>query len=135
MKKQYRILAALTLIFVLLAGCSKTGTADTNSSASWDLSEAEPIYVTEWPENKYTAQIFEPENGEIDFIYDFSDAGRYCVWMKDMTAEESEDYVEKLRELGFSEVQSEGNEVSAGVLLQRAGVSLSVSYSGQASAC
>ena len=30
-----------------------------------DLSDAEPVYLTECPENEFTAQIVEPEHGEI----------------------------------------------------------------------
>ena len=81
MRRFCRIFVPLVLVcaLTLLAGCSNDNSPSKNNGATWDLANAEPIYVTEWPENKYTSQIIKPENGEIDYIYDFSDCGRYAV--------------------------------------------------------
>ena len=131
MRSVRRICIPFVLIYALtlLAGCSSNNSPSKNNSAAWDLANAEPIYAAQWPENKYTSQIIKPENGEIDYIYDFSDCGRYAVFMKDLSKEESADYIEKLKEQGYSEVASNGNDVSVGTILQKDNVYLSISYS------
>ncbi len=117
-------------VFILLAGCSNNDIPSKNKGTAWDLGNAEPIYVTEWPENGFTSQIVKPQNGEIDYICDYSDSGRYLVVMKDMAEEESANYIEELKKQGYSEIASEGSDVSVGIILQKDDVSLSISYSG-----
>lgn len=70
----------LVCALTLLAGCSNNETANKSNGLTWDLSNAEPVYVTEWPENEFTSQIIKPENGEIDYIYDYSDSGALCCF-------------------------------------------------------
>ncbi len=132
MKRLYRIFVPLILVcaLTLLAGCSNK-TSNESISSTWDLSNIEPIYVTEWPENEFTSQIIKPKNGKVDYIYDFSDSGRYAVFMKDMSEETSAEYIEELKEQGYSEIASEGNDVSVGTMMQRENVNLSISYSGE----
>lgn len=131
MKRVYRIFVPLILVcaFTLLAGCSNNEAANTSNGSTWDLSNVEPVYVTEWPENEFTSQIIKPENGEIDCVYDFSDSERYAVFMKDISAEQSAEYIEELKELGYSEIASDGNYVSVGKMMQKDNVILSVAYS------
>lgn len=131
MKRFYHIFVSLVLVCVLtlLAGCSNNKASNENIGSIWDLSNAEPTYITEWPENEFTSQIIKPENGEVDYIYDFSDSGRYAVFMKEMSETKSADYIEELKEQGYSEVASKGNDVSVGTILQKNNVSLSISYS------
>ena len=95
MRSVRRICIPFVLIcaLALLAGCSSSNSPSKNNGATWDLANAEPIYAAQWPENKYTSQIIKPENGEIDYIYDFSDCGRYAVFMKDLSKAESADYI------------------------------------------
>ena len=131
MRRFCRIFVPLVLVcaLTLLAGCSSNNSPSKYNGATWDLANAEPIYATEWPENEYTSQIIKPENGEIDYIYDFSDCGRYAIFMKELSKAESADYIEKLKEQGYSEVASKGNNVSVGTILQKNNVYLSISYS------
>ena len=98
--------------------------------AAWDLADAQPVYVTEWPENAFTSHILKPQNGEIDHIYDYRDSGRYAVCMKEISMEQSEAYVEALKEQGYSDIISDENAVSVGTMLKKGDVSLSISYSG-----
>ena len=49
--------------------------------------------------------------------------------MKELSKEESADYIEELKEQGYSEVASKGNDVSVGTILQKNNVYLSISYS------
>lgn len=122
---------ALVCALTLLVGCSSNKDSQTSNNSTWDLSNVEPVYVSEWPENEFTAQIIKPENGEIDYIYDYSDSGRYAVFMKEMSEEESAEYIKELKALGYSEIASEGNDVSVGTIMQKDDVALSVAYSGE----
>lgn len=133
MKRFCRIFVPLILVcaLTLLAGCSNNETANKSNGLTWDLSNAEPVYVNEWPENEFTSQIIKPENGEIDYIYEYSDSGRYAVFMKDMSEEKSAEYIEELKGQGYSEIASEGNDVSVGTMMQKDNVTLSISYSGE----
>lgn len=130
MKRFYHIFLPWVLVcaLTLFAGCSNNSSNE-SIGPTWDLSDAEPSYITEWPENEFTSQITKPKNGEVDYIYDFSASGRYAVFMKEMSAEKSADYIEELKEQGYSEVASKGNDVSVGTILQKNNVSLSISYS------
>lgn len=119
------------MCLTLLVGCSSNKDSQTSNNSTWDLSNVEPVYVSEWPENEFTAQIIKPENGEIDYIYDYSDSGRYAVFMKEMSEEESAEYIKELKALGYSEIASEGNDVSVGTIMQKDDVALSVAYSGE----
>lgn len=93
------------------------------------LADNEPVYVTQWPENEYTSQIIKPEYGEMDYVYDNSDSGRYALFLKNISEEESADYIETLKEHGFSELISEGNDASVGTILEKDKVTLSIAYS------
>ncbi|HIZ56069.1 MAG TPA: hypothetical protein H9671_07690, partial [Firmicutes bacterium] len=92
--------------------------------------DAQPVYVTEWPDNEYTTQIVKPEYGEMDYIVDYSASGRYAVNLKNISEEESAAYVEELKESGYSEIFSEGNDASVGTMLKKDDVTLSIAYSG-----
>lgn len=93
------------------------------------LTDAVPVHVTAWPENEYTSQIVKPEWGEMDYIYDLSDSGRYALFLKEISEEESRAYIEQLKEAGFSEAVSAGNAISVGTILKKGDVLLSIAYS------
>lgn len=122
----YYILCVTVLL--LLAGCQGNTAPADGSDGSW-LLEAEPEYVSEWPENEFTECIPEPEHGELDYICDYSESGRYQVVIKEIEMSESEEYVDTLLSMGYAELVSDGNNVSVGRMLQRDNVTLSVSYS------
>lgn len=130
MKHHVRILLSLAagLALTLSAGCSGSSILE-NNRTDWSLSGLEPLYLNEWPENEFTAQIPEPDDGQIDYAFDASDSGRYAVFWKEIGMEESADYVERLKDQGYSEVRAEKNEVSVGTILQKGAATLSISYS------
>ena len=102
---------------------------DTGWDSAWVIPEdVSPEYVTEYPENEFTAQIIKPEHGNVDYIMDFSDDRRYMITFSDISQTEADEYIEKLKELGYSEIASEGNEVSVGTMLYKDGVYLSIAY-------
>lgn len=132
MKNRFRYIAAFTTLLctlVLIAGCSKNNASALPDNVLPGLTSVAPEYVTEWPENEYTKHIPQPEHGVMHYVCDYSDAGRYLVALTDLTQEDSGDYVDVLKEQGFTEIHSEGNQVSVGTMLQKDKVALSIAYS------
>ena len=117
------LLLVLLLTLTVLAGCSAPG-----GNPEWNASGAAPVYLTEWPENEYTAQIPRPASGEMDYILDFSDSGRYALYLKNISEEESAQYIEELKKHGFSVRFSEGNDQSVGTMLEKGKVSVNIAY-------
>lgn len=124
---------ALAALVLLTAGCRAPAPAGT-SAASWAAADAEPAYTTEWPENEYTAKIVKPAHGEMDYVLDYASSGRFGLVLKDISEAESEEYVDALKDYGYSELLSEEGDVSVGTMLEKEGVILSVSYSESAMA-
>ena len=123
------LLAALLLTLCVLTGCSNKNNLDNNTQSAWNLADAEPIYVTEWPENDYTSQVVKPEHGEIDYVFDLSDSGRYALFLKEISEEESNEYINRLKQSGYSEIISKGNEVSLGTMLKKDNTILNIALS------
>ena len=73
--------------------------------------------------------IMELQNGTVDYVLDYTDSGRYAVFIKDISSEESDQYVKELKENGYSEIHSDANDVSVGTMLESEDAYLSISYS------
>ena len=112
---------------LMLAGCAPNSDPSAQY-ASW-LTGAEPIYVSEWPDNALTAGLPRPESGEIDYIYDLSDSGHYAIYYKDISIEQGKAYVQALKESGWTEIASGDGGVSVGELLQKGDTVLSAALS------
>ena len=123
-----RLLPILSLCaLTALAGCAPKSDPSAQY-ASW-LTGAEPIYVSEWPDNALTAGLPRPESGEIDYIYDLSDSGHYAIYYKDISIEQGKAYVQALKESGWTEIASGDGGVSVGELLQKGDTVLSAALS------
>ena len=61
------------------------------------------------------------QNGTVDYVLDYTDSGRYAVFIKDISSEESDQYVKELKENGYSEIHSDTNDVSVGTMLESRG--------------
>ena len=123
-----RLLSALSLCaLIALTGCAPKSDPSAQY-ASW-LTGAEPVSVSEWPDNALTAGLPRPESGEIDYIYDLSDSGHYAIWYKNISIEQGRAYVQALKDEGFIEAASEDGGVSVGTLLQRGDTVLSAALS------
>lgn len=123
-----RLLSALSLCaLIALTGCAPKSDPSAQY-ASW-LTGAEPIYVSEWPDNALTAGLPRPESGEIDYIYDLSDSGHYAIYYKDISIEQGKAYVQALKESGWTEIASGDGGVSVGELLQKGDTILSAALS------
>lgn len=84
------------------------------------------VYVDEIPENVFTAQIPKPANGTIDYVIDDSSLGRYALFFKDITMEQSEAYIEELKSAGYKNVAGTKEDVAIGEMLQKDDVMLSI---------
>lgn len=120
--RKWRALAMLLAVLVILSACSPRETA-------WQATDAEPIAVSQWPENDFTAQIFPPQSGEIDFVYDYSASNRYALSFRNLSTEDASEYVDALKAAGFAEITAEANDASAGTMLQKGDTTLSIAYS------
>lgn len=89
----------------------------------------EPEYLTEWPDNAFTKKISQPESGAIAYVLDYTETGRYAIFIKDISPEESDRYVKALKDNGYSEIHSATNNVSFGTILKREDTYLSISHS------
>ena len=129
-KKLGALILAALLVCVIFTGCSaKNDQIVGLDDKTWDLTGAEPEHLTEWPENPFTEKIAKPQSGTVDYVLDYSDSGRYAIFVKDISTEESDKYVEELKAAGYSEMHSDGNSASVGMMLERDDAYLSVSYS------
>ena len=110
MKKLW-ILAACLL---LLTGCAQQA--------------SQPEETALRPENEFTAQIPQPQVGTPDSVLDSTSNGRYAVFLRGISMEDSAAYVDLLKLQGYAEVAGEGNDVSVGTLLQKGQTCLSIAY-------
>lgn len=118
------------LAYFLFAGCSVKGNPTVESSnAAWDMTGAETEYLTQWPENAFTEKITQPQNGTVDYVLDYTDSGRYAIFIQDISSEESDQYVKELKDNGYAEIHSDANDVSVGIMLENEDAYLSISYS------
>lgn len=135
-----RVVIAVALgMLVFLTGCagksdgvdsSGAGTEQSLTGSSW-LAGVEPEAISEWPENDFTGNISKPEVGEISHVYDGSEQGRFAIDWAGIDRESADAYVESLKELGYTEVETEGNEASVGTMLQKDNIYLNIAYSGE----
>ena len=96
----------------------------------WDKSiEPCAVYLTDYPENEFTARIPKPANGTIDYVIDDSANGRYAVFFKDITMEQSEAYIKDLKAAGYKNVAGKKEDIAIGEMLQKDDVMLSVACS------
>ena len=120
--RKWSILALLFAVLAILSACLPRETA-------WQATDAEPVAVSQWPENDFTARIFPPQSGEIDSVYDYSASHRYVLSFRNLSIEDAAEYVAALKAAGFAEITSEANDASAGAMLQKGDTTLSIAYS------
>ena len=122
---KWSILALLLAVLAILSACSPR-------EAAWQAADAEPVAVSQWPENDFTARIFPPQSGEINSVYDYSSSHRYALSFRNLSMEDAAEYVTALKAAGFAEIASEANDASAGAMLQKGDTTLSIAYSQDA---
>ena len=135
MKKAYGIFLVVVLI-VIVTACGNSSVSDGDAANNSENSLPENFVVLdagEWPQNEYTANIPQPDSGK--FLRGWIDPDKeYCyLELSDITQDESEQYVQTLKEAGFTEVEKVAEEInddyiSVGTLLSCEETSVSVSY-------
>ena len=123
---RFKTILALLLLALLLAGCSAGG-KDALPDA---LLETSYTYPDEWPENRFTDCIPQPDGCTVESVRDLSSVGRYELNLSDITRDETHAYIRRLESEGYRNLGGDENEHSGGVMLQRGTVLLSVSWSG-----
>lgn len=121
-----RIRWILFLCVLMLAGCAAPAKPE---ESIWRVTLEDYVPASEWPENDYTAQILKPESGQVEYINDWSSEGKFGVWLKDISREESNQYVEQLKEAGYQEISQAENSASGGTMLWKNDIYLSIAYS------
>ncbi|MFR8088811.1 MAG: hypothetical protein ACLU6B_09965 [Lachnospirales bacterium] len=117
----------LFLCFLIcFAGCAAPAKSE---ESIWRVTAEDFAPASDWPENDYTAQILKPESGQVEYINDWSSEGKFGVWLKDISREESNRYVEQLKDKGYQEISQAENSVSVGTMLWKNEIYLSIAYS------
>ncbi len=112
--------------FICFAGCA---TPEKPEESIWRVTAEDYVPASEWPENDYTARIPRPESGQVEYINDWSLEGKFGVWLTDLSKEDSDQYVEQLKEAGYQEISQAENSVSVGTMLWKDDIYLSIAYS------
>ena len=118
---------------VLWSGCQGAESEEPGSSLP---TQEEVIWLPEgeWPENEWTATLPDPPEGTVERAWIAQ--GNYCAVSMNFTAQQSQDYLERLKEAGFVPVvednpqplQGQEDVISHNLLLQGEQVALSISY-------
>ena len=75
-----------------------------------------------------TALLPQPEHGQVTALYETADGSSLGITLADLTREEAQAYQGQLEQAGFTLQFSEKEEASAGVILQREDVTVSLAY-------
>lgn len=125
MKRNNFIFVFVVLLAFCLIGCG----TNTSESDTEDVNAAIREEISEWPDNEYTKAILKPDVGEMDYTLSDENAGYYAVFLKNITMEDSKQYIQLLKENGFESVSSDSNSVAIGEILKKGTTGLSVSAS------
>lgn len=105
---------------LLLSGCGGPQ-AEQNAAAVTEINA--------WPQNQYTEAIPQPPDGTPSAAVTPADGSYYAIFLRDITREQSRDYLDLLEQVGFERVFSAEEKSSESAILQKDGVSLHLAYS------
>ena len=93
--KRIFVMTLVLMMTVVLCACSNDSISRESTDSNLPLLEVEEI--SEWPENKYTAVIPQPEAGTPfqATVYDET-AGYFSVSLNNATRQQGEEYIELL---------------------------------------
>ena len=100
---RFKTILALLLLALLLAGCSAGG-KDALPDA---LLETSYTYPDEWPENRFTDCIPQPDGCTVESVRDLSSVGRYELNLSDITRDETHAYIRRLESEGYRDLGGE----------------------------
>ena len=90
------IFVSFMLSVLLLTGCASQP-ADTMEEI---LTETSYEYPAEWPENRFTDCIPQPDSYTVESVRDFSAAGRYELSLSGIDRAAAHTYIRKLEQAG-----------------------------------
>lgn len=115
-------------LIVALSGYGKNSVSIPDGS-KFDAGTAVKEEITEWPDNIYTQAIIKPKTGVMDYVVYDEQAEYYALFLKDVSMEEGEQYIQSLQENGFVTAASDSNSIAVGEVLQKDNIGLCVSVS------
>ena len=87
--------------------------------------------IDKWPKNEYTEKVPKPEHGKPSEMIIDENMGYCSVILTDITREESEEYVEALKEEGFEELEGLNDLAALGIPMKKDNVYLNIALSGE----
>lgn len=112
-----------------LALLSLLSLAACGSGAHPQEAAAQPTPIETWPENEFTSQL--PElPGTPSYEIDQSSQDRFSVFYEQVDEAACQDWLDQLQQAGFTRKAEASEEGSRNYLLERDGVYLSVSWTG-----
>ena len=105
---------------LLLSGCGGPQAEQTAATVT---------EINAWPQNQYTEAIPQPPDGTPSAAVTPADGSYYAIFLRDITREQSRDYLDLLEQVGFERVFSAEEKSSESAILQKDGVSLHLAYS------
>ena len=123
MKKMLTFALALGLI-LLCGACAHTTQVPSSELPLLSLEE-----ISQWPDNKYTNAVPQPEAGTVFQATVYDDAAGYYSVSLSGTRSQGEDYLDLLKKNGFKPLYQNSNDVSIGALFEKDNVSVSVAVS------
>ena len=130
--KKTALVAAMLLVLASGCGAVNAGNTPKAGDAAGESSSVAEIpweELSHWPENDYTNQLPKPQAGDPDYALGSPESGYYAVFLSGLTLEEGKEYLDLLREAGFTEVQSQSNQTAGGWLMEKDSLWVSVSCS------
>ena len=109
-------LLALAALGLALTGCGRPDGPVTSE-------------IDKWPKNDYTETLPKPAHGSPSEMILDEDMGYCSIIYEDVTSEECEEYVEALKEAGFTELEGVNDVAALGVPLEKDGVYVNVAAS------
>lgn len=130
MKILYKFLFAVSVVIVLLFSvlCSYDNSNDSHVLTT-ESSLGEYNFNTEWPDNEFTENVPKPEHGSVWYTYSFNDRDAFSVSLDEISVEESDIYIEKLKSYGYVILRKASNDVSTGINMVKDNIYLSIAYS------
>lgn len=119
-------ITVILCLILLLGGCSGERTHNQSPQSAAITKES----IDEWPENFYTYGITPPAYGIPNYTILDENAGYYAIFIKDITREEGEQYINGLiKQEGWNKIAENDAAASLGISLQKNTVILNISVS------
>ncbi|MBQ3046316.1 MAG: hypothetical protein IJD49_10230 [Clostridia bacterium] len=120
------ILTVCILLFAVSCSTAKQGDCFDLTSES---NSGEYNFISEWPDNEFTHYVPKPEYGKVWYTYSFNNREAFSISLEQISEEESNLYIEKLKSFGYVIFGKASNDVSTGINMVKDNIYLSIAYS------